>query len=180
MSLEQQLDREQLIHAMDAAILSDRVIKPFAQNADTYSSGVTNAAYVIMERNYAPAQQRLTALIAREKAMVGALAEARKNLVNPPKIFTEIAIEQIDGNIKFFKDDVPAAFKDVTDTATLAEFKQSNDGVMKALARLQDLPAARSAAEVQRQLRARRRHVRESAFGERDGGRPARPVAADR
>lgn len=134
LSLEQQLDRQQLIHAMDAAILNDRVIKPWAQNADSYSGGVTNAAYVIMERNYAPPAQRLASLIAREKAMVTALGDARKNLVNPPKIFTEIAIEQIDGNIKFFKNDVPAAFKDVTDKAALAEFKQSNDGVMKALA----------------------------------------------
>jgi uncharacterized protein (DUF885 family) len=134
LSLEQQLDRQQLIHAMDATILSDRVIKPWAQNADSYSSGVTNAAYVIMERNYAPAAQRLASLVAREKATVGALADARTNLVNPPKIFTEIAIEQIDGNIKFFKNDVPAAFKDVTDPAALAEFKKSNGGVMKALA----------------------------------------------
>ena len=134
LSLEQQLDRQQLIHAMDAAILNDRVIKPWAQNADSYSSGITNAAYVVMERNYAPAAQRLAALVSREKAMVGALAEARKNLVNPPKIFTEIASEQIDGNIKFFQNDVPAAFKDVTDTAALGAFKQSNAAVMKALA----------------------------------------------
>jgi len=134
LSLEQQLDRQQLIHAMDAAILSDRVIRPWAHNADSYSSGVTNAAYVIMERNYAPAEQRLASLISREKAMVTALGEARKNLVNPPKIFTEIAIEQVDGNIKFFKNDVPAAFKDVSDKVALGEFKQSNDGVMKALA----------------------------------------------
>jgi uncharacterized protein (DUF885 family) len=133
LSLDQQLDRQQLIHALDAQILSDRVIKPWAQNADTYSSGVTNAAYVIMERNYAPAPQRLASLIAREKAMVAALAEARKNLVNPPRIFTEIAAEQIDGNIKFFQSDVPAAFKDVSDRGVLAEFKTSNDGVIKAL-----------------------------------------------
>ena len=59
--------------------------------------------------------------------MPAALAEARKNLVNPPKIYTEIAIEQIDGNISFFKNDVPAAFKDVTDAALLAEFKRAND-----------------------------------------------------
>ncbi|MGH7620523.1 MAG: DUF885 domain-containing protein, partial [Gemmatimonadaceae bacterium] len=134
LSLDQQLDRQQLIHAMDAAILSDRTIKPWAQNADSYSGGVTNAAYVIMERNYAPPAQRMASLIAREKAMAGALAEARKNLANPPKIFTEIAIEQIDGNISFFKNDVPAAFKDVTDQALLAQFKQSNGAVMKALA----------------------------------------------
>ena len=55
------------------------------------------------------------------------LAEARKNLDNPPKIYTEIAIEQIDGNVSFFKNDVTAAFKSVTDPALPTEFKQAND-----------------------------------------------------
>ena len=134
LSLDQELDREQLIHAMDFAILTDRVIKPFAANPDFYSSGVTSAAYVIMEREYAPANQRLTALIAREHAMPAALMQARTNLVNPPRVFTEIAIEQLDGDANFFKNDVTAAFKGVTDTALVRRFNASNAAVIKALA----------------------------------------------
>ena len=61
------------------------------------------------------------------------LVEARKNLVNPPKIYTQIAIEQIDGNVSFFRNDVPAAFRSVTDPALLREFKQTNDSVVAAL-----------------------------------------------
>ena len=133
LSLDQRLDRELLIHQMDAIILGDRVIQPWAKNPDTYSSGITNAAYVVMERPYAPGEQRLASLIERERAMPAVLGEARKNLVNPPKIFTQIAIEQIDGNISFFKNDVPAAFKDVSDHKLLGEFAASNDAVMKAL-----------------------------------------------
>ena len=133
LSLVEQLDRQQLIHTMAATIVADRMIQPWAKNADTYSGGVTNAAYVIMERAYAPAEQRLASLIAREKAMPAALAEARKNLANPPKIFTQIAIEQLDGNISFFKNDLPAAFSSVTDPKLLADFKASNVAVMKAL-----------------------------------------------
>ncbi|HWH50282.1 MAG TPA: DUF885 domain-containing protein [Gemmatimonadaceae bacterium] len=133
LSLDQQLDRQQLIHAMDANILGDRVIKAYTKNPDVYSSGVTNAAYVIMERDYAPAAQRLAALIARERAIPAALAQARASLSQPPKIFTEIAIEQLDGNVSFFKNDVTAAFKDVTDTALRRQFNASNAGVMKAL-----------------------------------------------
>ena len=56
--------------------------------------------------------------------MPALLAEARKNLDDPSRIFTEIAIEQIDGNISFFKNDVPAAFTDVTDKPLLAEFAE--------------------------------------------------------
>ena len=133
LSLDAQLDREQLLRAFDAGVLADDTIKQWATNADAYSSGVTNAAYVIMKRPFAPAADRLRALIDREKKMPAALAEARKNLANPPRIYTEIAIEQIDGNISFFKKDVPAAFTDVTDAALRADFKASNDAVIAAL-----------------------------------------------
>jgi len=109
------------------------VIRQWAKNADVYSSAVTNGAYVIMKRPYAPAAERLAALIEREQKMPVALAHARRNLANPPRIYTEIAIEQIDGNISFFKSDVPAAFKEVTDANLLAAFRKSNDAVIAAL-----------------------------------------------
>ncbi len=134
LSLDRQLDRQVLIHAMSAEILNDRVIRNWAKNADSYSSGITNAAYVIMEREYAPAPQRLASLVAREQAMPAALALARVNLVHPPKVFTTIAIQQVDGDIHFFQHDVPAAFRSVTDTALLARFRASNAAVIAALA----------------------------------------------
>src|SRR6185436_13647521 len=84
--------------------------------------------------NFAPAETRLRQLIAREKAMPAALAEARKNLENPPRVYTEIAIDQLDGNRGFFETAVVSAFPDVTDKALLAEFKTANDAVIAALA----------------------------------------------
>ena len=65
--------------------------------------------------------------------MAVVLDQARVNLTGPVRIYTEIAIEQLDGNISFFKNDVPAAFKDVTDNAMLVEFTQVNGEVMRAL-----------------------------------------------
>jgi uncharacterized protein (DUF885 family) len=133
LSLGAQLDREQLIHAMESAILADQTIKAWAKNPDLYSSGITNAAYVIINRAFAPADDRLRALIAREKQMPAALADARANLHNPPRVFTEIAIEQIDGNIAFFRDDVPDAFAEVTDATLVAELTAANTAVVQAL-----------------------------------------------
>jgi uncharacterized protein (DUF885 family) len=133
LSLDAQLDREQLLHAFDAGILADDTIKQWAKNPDIYSSAVTNAAYVIMKRPFAPAADRLKALVAREQRMPAALDEARKNLSNPPEIYTKIALEQIDGNINFFKNDLPAAFTGVTDPGLRAEFDKSNAAVIAAL-----------------------------------------------
>ncbi len=133
LSVVNRADREQLILAMDAGILADDVIKRWTKDADAYSGGITNAAYVIMKRPFAPAPDRLRSLIARERLMPAVLQEARKNLATPPHIYTQIAIEQIDGNVSFFRNDVPAAFADVKDSTLLAEFKAANDSVVAAL-----------------------------------------------
>ena len=133
LSLDAQLDREQLLHAFDAGILANDRVRQWAKNPDVYSSVITNAAYVIMKRPYAPAADRLKALVAREKRMPAALEEARRNLTNPPAIYTQIALEQIDGNVSFFKNDVVAAFDDVKDASLRAEFQKSNDAVIAAL-----------------------------------------------
>ena len=61
------------------------------------------------------------------------LKEARANLKNPPKIYTEIAIEQLPGIVSFFESDVPLAFKQVTDAKVLADFHKTNATVMAEL-----------------------------------------------
>ena len=86
-----------------------------------------------MERPYASADIRLKSLVEREKQMLQVLAEARKNLNNPPHIYTEIALEQLDGDISFFQNDVPSAFADATDLDTKAAFAKSNATVIAAL-----------------------------------------------
>jgi uncharacterized protein (DUF885 family) len=128
-----QLDREQLLRAIDSRILTLEVVRPWAKDPDTYSSGITNTAYLMIKRAYAPPDERLRLLIAREKAMPAALAEARKNLDNPPKISTEIAIEQVDGSQGFFKTAVAEAFPEVKDQVLLDEFKAANGAVIAAL-----------------------------------------------
>ena len=133
LSADKQLDREQLLHAIDSRILMLAVVRPWAKDADSYSSGVTNTAYVMIKRRFAPPEERLRKLIAREKAMPAALLEARKNIENPPQIYTQIAIEQLDGNRTFFETAVPGGFKDVKDQALLAEFKKTNNAVIAAL-----------------------------------------------
>jgi hypothetical protein len=86
-----------------------------------------------MERQFAPPDDRLRSLVAREKLMPAALMEARKNLKNPPRIYTEIALEQLPDIISFFENDVPSAFSDAKDPATIAEFHKSNAVVIAAL-----------------------------------------------
>jgi len=126
-------DREILLNSIRSTLLTLEVIRPWEKNPDNYSSGITNSAFVIMERPYASADSRLRSVVEREKQMPQALLEARTNLKNPPKIYTEIALEQIDGDISFFQTDVPSAFAEATDADTKAAFAKSNAAVIEAL-----------------------------------------------
>ncbi len=126
-------DRTILLNSIRSQLLTLEVIRPWEKNPDSYSSGITSSVYVIMSRNYAPADTRLRSVVEREQKMPEALAEARKNLKNPPRISTEIALEQVDGLVSFFEHDVPEAFADAKDAALQAEFARSNAAVIEAL-----------------------------------------------
>jgi uncharacterized protein (DUF885 family) len=126
-------DRDLVLNNIRASLLDLETIRSWETNPDLYSSGISNSAFVIMSRTFAPPEVRLTALIERERQMPKVLADARVNLKNPPRIYTEIAIEQLPGITAFFEHDVPLAFQDVTEKKLLARFKQMNDAVIAAL-----------------------------------------------
>ena len=114
-------------------LLELETIRPWEKNPDTYSSGIANSAFVLMERKFAPADERLRSLVAREKQMPAVFIAARQNLKNPPRVFTEIALEQLPDIISFFEKDVPEAFNDAKDPRLIAEFHGTNAAVISSL-----------------------------------------------
>jgi len=135
---EESIDRELLLNTIRAVLLEDETVKSWQKNPDRYGSQVSNAIFPIMSRKFATPEERLKSIISREKKIPFAFAAARANLKNPPKIFTDIALEQLPGTSSFFKDDVPAAFADTLKNPANAklseEFKKANDAVLAGLA----------------------------------------------
>jgi uncharacterized protein (DUF885 family) len=127
------MDRDLVLSQIRSQLLAIETVKQWEKNPDVYSSGLTNAVFVIMSRKFAPAAERLQSVIAREKLAPATLQAARQNLKNPPKVFTEVAIEQIPGIVSFFEKDVPDAFQEVKDPALTAEFRKTNQGLIDAL-----------------------------------------------
>ncbi|HET6168975.1 MAG TPA: DUF885 family protein, partial [Terracidiphilus sp.] len=127
-------DREIILNSIRSQLLSLETIRSWEKDADDYSGVCANGAFVLMERKFAPPDDRLRSLIARERQMPALLAAARVNLKDPPRIYTEIAIEQLPGIISFFRQDVPLAFADASDSALKAEFAQTNAVVVSSLA----------------------------------------------
>ncbi|MGD0631105.1 MAG: DUF885 domain-containing protein [Terracidiphilus sp.] len=126
-------DREILLGQIRSQLLTLETIRPWEKNPDGYSSVCASGAFVLMERKFASPDDRLRSLVSREKQMPALLADARENLKNPPRIFTEIAIEQLPGIIGFFEKDVPLAFAGAQDAALKAEFARTNATVIAEL-----------------------------------------------
>lgn len=125
-ALPEDPDRDLILNSIRDSLLDLRQIRTWQKNPDMYSSGVTYSIFVVMSRNFAPAAERLQSVIARERQFPALFAAARENLKNPPRIYTQVAIEQLPGIVSFFENDVPKAFREVTDARLLAEFQQSN------------------------------------------------------
>jgi uncharacterized protein (DUF885 family) len=126
-------DRELLLSGVRSNLLTLEVIRPWEKNPDVYSSGITGSAFSIMERAFAPVNERLRLLIEREKQMPATLQAAHANLRNPPRIYTQIAIEQLDGDVSFFEHDLPTAFAAADDPKLRQQFASVNAQVIVAL-----------------------------------------------
>jgi uncharacterized protein (DUF885 family) len=119
-------DRDLILNYIRDSLLDLERIRTLERNPDVYSSGVTQSIFAVMSRTFAPPAERLQSVIARERQFGALFAAARENLKNPPRIYTQIAIEQLPGIIGFFESDVPKAFHGVTDARLLNEFQESN------------------------------------------------------
>jgi hypothetical protein len=122
-------DRELVLSQIRGGLLALENIRMWEKNPDIYSSLATNAIFVIMSRTFAPPVDRMKAATVREKLIPRLLDSARANLTNPPRIYTEVAIEQMPGIVSFFQNDVPKAFQGVVDD----EFRKTNQAAIDAL-----------------------------------------------
>jgi uncharacterized protein (DUF885 family) len=77
------------------------VVELKSQNWDplSYNTSLANAIYLLTARDFAPAADRLRSAAMRLMAIPTVIAQAKANLVNPPAIYTETAIKQVNGAI---------------------------------------------------------------------------------
>ena len=126
-------DRDLVVAHLKADLVNLEQLHEQTRNPDNYSSGVTSSVFTLISRKFAPPDERLRDVISREQQIPKVLADARKALQNPPKIYTEVALEQLSGNVSFFANDVPSAFKDVKDQHLLSQFHKVNATAIDAL-----------------------------------------------
>jgi len=117
LSLKDRDDRDVLLGVIDGQLLQEETLQSWKHDPGNYVNLLTYAVFGLMERDFAPIQQRMQDTIARENAMPAMLAAAKKNLADMPPVYIDVALDNLDGGISFLSTDVPAAFKDVKDAS---------------------------------------------------------------
>lgn len=135
MSLPARDDLELIKSHVESEIFKSEVLQEWKRNPDSYSSFSGATIFPLIKREFAPLDERLRSVIGREKKIPEYLCRGRQNISrrDVPRIFAELADEQLPGIIDFFRFDVPTALKDAKDPALLADFKKSNDLVIFSL-----------------------------------------------
>jgi uncharacterized protein (DUF885 family) len=120
-----------------ASLLELEDIRMWRRDPGLYVRLASSAIDNILKRAYAPVEQRLPAVLARERQIPRLLDEARANLDNPPRIYTETALIEAAGSVAFFERVVPQMFERAggsrLDAARRAEFHAANDSALAAL-----------------------------------------------
>jgi hypothetical protein len=132
LSLADRDDRDVLVGGIDKQLLEDETVQLWRHDPGTYVNLLTNAAFQLIERDFAPLPERMKNTVAREKLMPAMLAEGKKNLTDMPPVFIDVALDNLNGGIDFLNNDIPAAFKDVKDPALQNQLADSTKAVVAA------------------------------------------------
>jgi len=125
---------------IDARIMRDNLeynlfqidtLREYEWNPLSYNVG--GAIDSLASRDFAPLKERLTNLKGRLEAIPAVVAAAKANLKNPPRVYTETAVQQNAGVIGLIKDDIQQFVDAAPEMKT--ELQPSRD---KAIAALED------------------------------------------
>ena len=88
---------------IDYEIFRAEELKEPEWNPLVYMQSLANSLYLLVARDFAPAEQRIPNLGQRMEKIPRVIAQAKANLQRPPRIHTETAIEQTEGAINLVK-----------------------------------------------------------------------------
>jgi uncharacterized protein (DUF885 family) len=98
-----QVDVRILRENVDYEIFRLEDLREAEWNPLVYNQSLANSLYLLVARDFDSAEKRVPNLRSRMEAIPNVIAEAEANLQHPPRLYTETAIEQIQGAINLVR-----------------------------------------------------------------------------
>src|SRR5881394_4022019 len=93
-----------LKESIDYEIFRGEELKEPEWNPLVYMQSLANSFYLLVARDFAPPEKRISSLRQRMDVLPSVIAQAKGNLQHPPRIHTETAIEQTQGAINLVRE----------------------------------------------------------------------------
>ena len=77
-------------------------MRGWERNPNTYLSLASSSVYSLINRDFAPLEQRMRSAVARMARLPEVFAAGKATLKNPPRLWTEIALQQAAGTRSLF------------------------------------------------------------------------------
>ncbi len=138
--LEARLDHAVLRGHLEAAIDAFERVRAWEKDPGGYASAALYAVFPLALRTFAPAEVRAEAAASRLAQVPRLLAQARANLEAAtgdrvsPRLFTQTAIEVVQGGQAFFAEVVPRLAEPIASRGLEADLLRANAGAMAAFA----------------------------------------------
>ena len=101
-----QVDARILRENIDGDIFDLEELKEADWNPLVYNQSLANGLYLLVARDFAPAEQRIGNLRKRMEGIPKVIEQAKKNLQHPPRVYTETAIEQAQGAVTLVRQEL--------------------------------------------------------------------------
>lgn len=98
-------------YALRAELLDLEELRSWANNPMMYTRTVAAGLSSVTRREYAPLEERVAALGDRMQGALATLEAARRNLENPPALWTELAVADMRGLADYVETTLPAALE---------------------------------------------------------------------
>jgi uncharacterized protein (DUF885 family) len=156
LALDEQVDAEALETSIRSDLFELETLRAWETNPMGYVSMPGDAIGGLIKRDFAPAAERLASVTSRLRQLPFVYQAARRNLKNPPRDFTELAIGMARGFAGYLEGDVAAWAKEAAgeDAVRLADFTSANAAAVAATKSFADwleqdlLPVSRGSFEI--------------------------------
>ncbi len=134
LSPDDSVDLRILRNRIEAQVYALETLREWEWNPRRYNPG--EAIYALVARDFAPAGERLRSAIGRLREVPAVVAAAKANLKNPPRVYTETAIQQNKGTLDLVRTQLEPLAKAAP--ALEPEFRPAQSIALAALQRYQE------------------------------------------
>lgn len=130
LTLDELADRRILLGIIDGWLLEQETLKNWQRNPMIYASALSDGIHDLMTMESAPAPVRMRNIIAKLHAAPSLLAQARRNITNPPRLFAKRGAVFMRGASEMLGKDLDLAFAASPDRALRDSLRQAADAVI--------------------------------------------------